>query len=575
MVDLLARREVDADASTTAVDDIILPSGASPGAISIDPGDNYAYITDSKRGSIYVLDVNPDSASYNQVVQTISVNATSGLRQIAISSDGHKLFATAADGYIYAVNINPEDRPSVSNSNPRKWWEQIGKVLTPTGAWGLAATPDPQKMVFTNGNANTDGSGFGVLTVSDDPLNLAPTTIYTNLTLGSDTDFFDVNEGVAVTVTADGKYAFVAGRNSTKIILDEPQAGGNIGIIKDPLGPNPQLVAATQQIPGALTNNVTLSGDGKYLIGSYPTLDLKGNTYVLDVGEIIKTVENPGGYDLTKVAVDQANQKIVSKIFATNNTLGQAVAYQKPRSSKLSQSQRNALTKVIQDLLKFFQPLAEFVAGAVYQWLHDNGDLGRWLLQVLIPGWNGLEKDVEKGLPQTWSFKAGRVLGDGAAIVTGILEMIGGGGGAAGGGLLCVTGFGCIEGAPAIAAGVAIGLHGVSTVSSGAINIAEQLGVLYSQGTGGTGSQLYQSMTKPQLEKARRSYQDLIREHEKKLNDYTANPDAYDNEGMLKNAPNPQIRQQIIQGRRRALEKQIKKQRDELNKIEQELNSRP
>ncbi|MCC3607470.1 MAG: hypothetical protein JGK24_30640 [Microcoleus sp. PH2017_29_MFU_D_A] len=39
MVDLLARRPVDVDASTAAVDDINLPSGASPGAISIDPWD--------------------------------------------------------------------------------------------------------------------------------------------------------------------------------------------------------------------------------------------------------------------------------------------------------------------------------------------------------------------------------------------------------------------------------------------------------------------------------------------------------------------------------------------------------
>ncbi len=100
MVDLLARRQVDAEASAPTVDDINLPNGASAGAISIDPGDNYACVTDSVRGSIYVLDVNPDSASYNVVVQTISVDAKSGLRQIAISSDGHKLFATAADGYI-------------------------------------------------------------------------------------------------------------------------------------------------------------------------------------------------------------------------------------------------------------------------------------------------------------------------------------------------------------------------------------------------------------------------------------------------------------------------------------------
>ena len=312
MVDLLARREVDADASTAAVDDINLPTGASPGAISIDPWDNYGYITDSKLGKIYVLDVNPDSASYNQVVQTISVNATSGLRQIAISSDGRKLFATAADGYIYAVNIDPEDKPSVPNSNPRKWWEQIGKVLTPTGAWGLAATPDPLKMVFTNGNRETDGSGFGVLTVSDDPLNLAPTTLYTNLTLGSDFDVFDVNEGVAVTVTADGKYAFVAGRNSKKILEFDanPLAGGNIGIIKDPLGPNPKLVAATEPVPGILTNNVTLSGDGKYLIGSYPTLSGGGNAYVFDVGKITEAVENPA-YALTTRAVEKFNPNII------------------------------------------------------------------------------------------------------------------------------------------------------------------------------------------------------------------------------------------------------------------------
>jgi len=74
MVDLLARREVDADASTTAVDDINLPPGASPGAMSIDPWDNYGYIADSKRGSIYILDVNPDSVNYHQVAGGVTSN---------------------------------------------------------------------------------------------------------------------------------------------------------------------------------------------------------------------------------------------------------------------------------------------------------------------------------------------------------------------------------------------------------------------------------------------------------------------------------------------------------------------
>ena len=324
MVDLLARREVDVDASTPTVDDINLPNGASPGAISIDPWDNYAYIADSGKGSIYVLDVNPYSASYNQVVENISVDATSGLRQIAISSDGRKLFATAADGYIYAVNIDPEDQPSEPNSNPRKWHEQIGKVLTRTGAFGLAATPDPHKMVFTNGSRLTDGDGFGVLTVSDDPLNWAPTTLYTDLTLTNNNNVFEVNEGVDVTVTPDGKYAFVAGRNTKKILeLDaNPLAGGNIGIIKDPLGPNPQLVAATEPVPGVFTNKVALSGDGKYLIASNLNLDNSGSADFYNVKKITEAIENPGGRNLKQEDLNKIDPEIVDKTFAINNPFG-------------------------------------------------------------------------------------------------------------------------------------------------------------------------------------------------------------------------------------------------------------
>ncbi|MEG3840382.1 hypothetical protein [Microcoleus sp. herbarium14] len=158
---------------------------------------------------------------------------------------------------------------------------------------------------------------------------------------------------------------------------------------------------------------------------------------------------------------------------------------------KLPPNKISALTKVIKQLLNFFRPLGEFVAGAVYQWLRNNGESARWLLQVLIPGWNGLEQDVERGLPQTWTFKAGRTFGDGAAIVTGILEIIGGGGAAGGGGSLCVTGFGCIAGAPAIVAGTALGLHGAATTSRGLANIladiAENLGVVFQSSSGSNG----------------------------------------------------------------------------------------
>ncbi|MBE9097649.1 hypothetical protein [Tychonema sp. LEGE 07203] len=76
------------------------------------------------------------------------------------------------------------------------------------------------------------------------------------------------------------------------------------------MGPNPKLVAATEPVPGSLTNNVALSGDGKYLIGSYPTLSGGGSAYVFDVEEIIKTVENPA-YALKTRAVEKFNPNII------------------------------------------------------------------------------------------------------------------------------------------------------------------------------------------------------------------------------------------------------------------------
>jgi hypothetical protein len=419
MVDLLARREVDVDDSKEDVKDIILPIGASPGAISIDPWENYAYVTDSVGGSIYVLDVNPGSASYNQVVEIISVDATSGLRQIAISSDWRKLFATAKDGYIYAVNIDPEDQPTVPNSNPRKWREQIGKVSTLKGAWGLAATPDPLKMVFTSGNTKTDGSGFGVLTVSDDPVNLAPTISYMNLSFTEHTNeykVFDVNEGVAVTVTKDGGYAFVAGRNYRGNTGSDPLAGGNIGIIKDPLGSNPKLVAATQPVPGSLTNNVALSSDGKYLIGSYPSPEGPGNAYVFNVEEIINTVENPGDYDLTEVAVDLANQKIGSHIFPSgSNPLGMVVAQiiakqPDPVISKMSFEEK------LKAAIQLVPGMLSGEARAAFQELVSNPEFIKELVAVglvfaglqAIPG---LGQAIDAALLAALGFSAGFNLG--------------------------------------------------------------------------------------------------------------------------------------------------------------------
>jgi RHS repeat-associated protein len=54
------------------------------------------------------------------------------------------------------------------------------------------------------------------------------------------------------------------------------------------------------------------------------------------------------------------------------------------------------------------------------------------------------------------------------------------------------------------------------------------------------------------------SLRERVAEHRQKLQDYIKNPDAYDNQDVLKNAPTPEIRQKMIEGRVRKLESEIR-----------------
>ncbi|MBO0351521.1 DNA/RNA non-specific endonuclease, partial [Phormidium pseudopriestleyi FRX01] len=302
LVDAMVLAQVDTDASIEGMNPIDLPAGSSPTSIAIGSRDKYAYIADGNSEKIYVLDINPSSATYHEIIHTISVDSpTAKLNQVAISSDQRKLFVTANNGWIYVINIDPQDRPDDPNSNPRLWHEQIGAIQTATGAGGIEATADPLKMVFTNSNRSQDANGFGVLSVTDDdPLNFAATSRYANIGIGPVSDYFDVNEAVAVDVMDDGSYAFVAVRNFLgSIFQDDPRQGGNIGIIKDPFGENPQLVAATRPIPGGLLQDVVLDNENKYLYAAFNGIGgNRGGTYVFDVEEIIKTLENPSEFTI-------------------------------------------------------------------------------------------------------------------------------------------------------------------------------------------------------------------------------------------------------------------------------------
>jgi hypothetical protein len=153
---------------------------------------------------------------------------------------------------------------------------------------------------------------------------------------------------------------------------------------------------------------------------------------------------------------------------------------------------------VVEPLLDFNVTLGQFVLGAIYQFSVDQSEPLRTLLSLdpEVQQWfENAEAGAEEVLPDAVAFQAGRLLGDGAAIVIGIIEIIGGIGvgigGTGAGSTLCLTGVGCIAGAPAVAVSVAAGaalvVQGAGTVEAGAQGAIERITTLMAI-TGGSGS---------------------------------------------------------------------------------------
>ncbi|MGB3655927.1 MAG: hypothetical protein WBA41_32590, partial [Rivularia sp. (in: cyanobacteria)] len=305
VIDLIALRQIDTDSSTEELEPIFLPPGIFPSSIVIEPTNRYAYIADgSPNGNIFVLDINPYSNTYHEIIESIQVDAPYGLRKLAINTDGRKLYGTAPGDFdtdrIIVVNIDPEDRPEENAPNTRKWHEEIAAIQTKgvrfASLEGIESTADPLKMVFTH--RRDEAHGFGVLSVtSDDPLKYSADINYVKLNLSSQIPGrwrdFEINQAKRAVVTNDGKYGFVLGYNSYQTnrgfeLIPDFALGTSIGIIENPLEDNAKLIAATRPIPMGLGADIQLSGDDKFLTGTYPGVD---GVFVFDVKEIRRTLD--------------------------------------------------------------------------------------------------------------------------------------------------------------------------------------------------------------------------------------------------------------------------------------------
>jgi RHS repeat-associated protein len=147
---------------------------------------------------------------------------------------------------------------------------------------------------------------------------------------------------------------------------------------------------------------------------------------------------------------------------------------------------------------------------------------------------------------------AGRSVGDILAILVG-LDWIGSGAGGIGAGLtMCGTGVLCPAGVGVVAvSGVAVAAGGVLTVG-GAVGLGGNLALLSDKKQDRS-----RGLSQREIKQSISSLEKNIAEHEAKLNTYIKDPYAFDNQGFLRNAPNDDVRQTIINGRINHLQNEI------------------
>ncbi|MBL7187982.1 MAG: tandem-95 repeat protein [Phycisphaerae bacterium] len=342
VIDTMTLQEIDVDASTDAVVDYIkLPAGAAPKQIVV--SDHYAYVADDYSGSIYVIDINPSSNTFNQHVKTIAVGpAPAGLDGMDISADGRRLYVAGRaarrqfekytePGKILVIDTDPFDDQSPDGKN-RNLNTQIGTVDLEIAPSGVTATGDPDVILFTGAP-----SRLGVLEATSDSSWVV--THYIGLQWSKPDLWYDLYYGEGIAITPDHSYAFVTMTGHTFWTYNDPLIipkvtnitvgglvsiptvswividindygpygfgsldGGLIGVVQNPLSPTGDLVAATRPIPTVRgPDSAVVSSDGKYLFASY---SFERAVFVYSVSAIVEEIKNNDVYRLDTVPIN-------------------------------------------------------------------------------------------------------------------------------------------------------------------------------------------------------------------------------------------------------------------------------
>ncbi|HEY6817505.1 MAG TPA: putative Ig domain-containing protein [Croceibacterium sp.] len=248
---------------------------------------------------------------------------------------------TSDPGFVMVINVDEDDRPQQNEANVNRWREVVDKIPAGIEVFDIQATSDPKVMVFVSRGDRNRGVKIvnaveGTFThrvtevstqimdrdvgVEYVPFSIAGIVLSVDKRRTTDTAQFsigkandlNVHNASGVAVTPDGQYMFVADwglptlywyKNSQSHIRNassdrsmgiyEPSLaedvdelyniGSKILVIKDPFGPNRQLLGATTPIPMAFLEELRIDSSGKKLYANYRGA---GNLVVIDIDQI-------------------------------------------------------------------------------------------------------------------------------------------------------------------------------------------------------------------------------------------------------------------------------------------------
>ena len=159
--DAVALQQYDTDPTTPEIDAIELPAGARPYRGEIDPAGQYLFLTDRHRGSIYVVDVNEDSNTFHSVIRIMNVpriDAPIGLRDLAVSIDGQRLYAAAPAKDLFIASTAQFGNVLVFDLTPDQSFPLIERIPVGPSPFAITtASDDPTLAFVTDRIARSEG----------------------------------------------------------------------------------------------------------------------------------------------------------------------------------------------------------------------------------------------------------------------------------------------------------------------------------------------------------------------------------------------------------------------------------